>query len=109
MSKEKKEKRLRLWTPASYRIQVEGELNESWSDHLGGMRVTTHKREDQSIVTTLTGRVMDQAELEGILNSLYELPLPILSIENLMEENNEGAHALVKSSSSEHAEEGSKR
>ena len=80
-------KYLKLWTPAAYRIEVEGHLDEHWSDRLGGMRISTHKRADQSTVTTLTGRVRDQAALAGLLNSLYELHLPILFVENIgMEE-----------------------
>lgn len=39
-------------------------------------------------MTTLVGRVRDQAALAGILNSLYEMHLPILSVENLCEHNN---------------------
>jgi hypothetical protein len=38
-------------------------------------------------VTTLTGRLRDQAELSGVLNGLYELHLPILSVEFLSEDN----------------------
>ena len=79
-------KRLKLWTPATYRIEVEGHLDESWSDRLGGMRISTHKRADQSTVTAMTGRVRDQAELAGVLNSLYELHLPILSVEHIGKE-----------------------
>ena len=78
---------LKLWTPANYRIEVEGEVPESWSDRLGGMRITRRKRADQSTVTTLTGRVRDQAELSGVLNTLYELHLPILSVESITDEN----------------------
>jgi hypothetical protein len=33
---------LKLWTPATYRITVEGKLDKSWSDRLGGMRITAH-------------------------------------------------------------------
>ena len=32
-------KGLRLWMPATYRITVQGNLNENWSDRLGGMGV----------------------------------------------------------------------
>jgi len=74
---------LKLWTPATYRIDVEGFLDESWSERLGGIEIRTLKREDQSWVTTLTGRVRDQAELAGILNSLYEMHLPVLLVKNL--------------------------
>jgi len=94
--------RLKLWTPAIYRIEVEGEVAESWADRLGAMRITTRKRKDQTTVTTLIGRVTDQAELTGVLNTLYELHLPILSVENLTDENNtrKGVQDLDKSSAS---------
>ena len=88
MSDESKGKHLKLWTPASYRIEVEGYLDESMSDYLGGLRISARRREDLSAVTTLTGRIRDQAELAGILNNLYEMHLPILSVENLPENNN---------------------
>ena len=39
---------LKLWTPATYRIEVEGHLDESWSDRLGGLRINSRKRADQS-------------------------------------------------------------
>ncbi len=77
------EKHLKLWMPATYLIEVEGALDESWSDRLGGMRIKTSKRADESTVTTLSGRIKDQAELAGVLNSLYELHLPILKVEVL--------------------------
>jgi hypothetical protein len=85
-------KHLRLWTPATYRIEVEGDLDESLSDRLGSMRITKRRREDQTAVTTLEGRVRDQAELSGVMNSLYELHLPILSVQNLTEKNGEPGH-----------------
>ena len=80
-------KHLKLWTPATYRIEVEGVLDETWADSLAGMRISSRKRADQSTVTTLTGRLKDQAELSGVLNGLYELHLPILSVEILSEDN----------------------
>jgi hypothetical protein len=75
------EKHIKLWTPAIYRIEVEGQLAESWSDSLAGMRITARKRFDQTTVTTLVGRLRDQAELSGVLNSLYGLHLSILKVE----------------------------
>ena len=74
-------KRIKLWTPVTYRIEVEGHLAESWSDRLAGMRITARKRADQTTVTTLVGRLRDQAELSGVLNSLYDLHLSILKVE----------------------------
>ncbi len=73
--------RIKLWTPATYRIEVEGHLNESWSECLAGMHISTRKRSDQTAVTTLTGRLRDQAELTGVLNSLHDLHRPIVKVE----------------------------
>ena len=87
MSGEFDGKHLKLWTPATYRIEVEGVIDENWTDSLAGMRISSRKRADQSTVTTLTGRLKDQAMLTGVLNGLYELHLPILSVKILTEDN----------------------
>jgi hypothetical protein len=76
-------KPLKIWAPAKYHIEVEGEVGKGLSDHFGNMRITTRKRKDNSLVTILVGRVRDQAELSGLLNSLYDNHLSILSVELL--------------------------
>ena len=81
MTNNSNEKDIKIWTPATYRIEVQGHLDESWSDRLVGMRITARKRLDQTTVTTLTGRLRDQAELSGVLNRLYDLHLSILKVE----------------------------
>ena len=83
MTNNSNEKHIKPWTPATYRIEVEGHLDESWSDRLAGMRITARKRADQTSVTALTGCLRDQAELSGVLNSLYDLHLSILKVEAL--------------------------
>jgi hypothetical protein len=45
------------------------------------MQITVRKRSDQSAMTTLVGRLKDQAELSGVLNSLYDLRMSILKVE----------------------------
>ena len=70
MTKNSKEKHIKLWTPADYRIEVEGHPDELWSDRLAGIHITTRKRSDQTTVTTLVGRLRDQVELLEVLNSL---------------------------------------
>ena len=69
--------------PGKYHIRVKGFLDESWSERLGGLRITAGSLEDQGPITTLVGEVRDQAELAGVLNSLYELHLTLLSVECL--------------------------
>ena len=74
-------KELRPHTPATYHIHVQGILDESWSDRLGGVVISRAGGTGQSPATILSGRVPDQAALLGILNTLYDLLLPLLSIE----------------------------
>jgi len=80
------QRRLTLDEQALYRIGVQGRLDERWTDRLAGMRITTSSDETGTVVSTLHGRVRDQSELVGVLISLYELHLPILSVENLTED-----------------------
>ena len=67
--------------PATYRIRVQGSLAESWSDRLGGLTITTTDQTGEAPVTTLAGRLRDQAALCGVLNALHDLHLPLLSVE----------------------------
>jgi len=76
---------LRLETPATYRIRVQGKLDESWFDRLGNMAITPDTAADKPAVTILVGHLPDQAALSGVLNNLYDMHLPLLSVENLDE------------------------
>jgi len=67
--------------PGIYRICIQGFLDENWSERLAGMRVTTEKRKDHGLVTALVVQLRDQAELSGVLNTLYERHLTLLSVE----------------------------
>ena len=70
--------------PAIYRICVRGRLRQDRSSHLAGMNITYDRREeDGEEETILVGRLADQAALSGVLNSLYELHLPVASVECL--------------------------
>ena len=70
-------------TPATYIIQVEGSLDEVWAERLAGMKLRTVKRENLPPVTTLQGRLTDQAELLGVLNSLYNLRATLMNVKRL--------------------------
>jgi hypothetical protein len=73
--------------PGKYRIRVQGFLDETWSERLAGMTITTSSQRIKGQVTMLVGQLKDQAELSGVLNTLYELHLSILSVELLSGEN----------------------
>jgi hypothetical protein len=83
MAQTKSRKNFPFDRPGKYRIRVQGLLDESWSERLGGMRITASSLKDQGQVTELVGQVRDQAELAGVLNSLYELHMTLLSVEYL--------------------------
>ena len=68
--------------PAVYRIKVKGVVPDGWINRLGGLHITGRASEG----TTLVGRLEDQAELSGVLNTLYELHLVLLSVEILSNE-----------------------
>ena len=75
----------KLETPATYRIRAQGVLDTSWSDRLGGMSISQMTSENKAPVTILVGHLQDQAALAGVLNALYDLHMPLLSVENLDE------------------------
>ena len=62
--------------PAFYRIKVRGMVPECWEDRLGSMEVVDVKQK----MTTLEGCLPDQAALKGVLDTLYQLHLPLLEI-----------------------------
>ena len=67
--------------PATYRIRVKGYLDDRWSDRLGGMAIKAIGEAKGSVETILVGWLPDQAALSGVLNALYDLHLPLLSVE----------------------------
>ena len=68
--------------PGKYRIRVLGLLDERLCGRLGGLHITACKPKDQEgSVTELVGKVRDQAELSGILETLYEMHFTLLSVE----------------------------
>ena len=73
-------------SPARYRISVQGRIPPRWCDCLGGMTITERSSEAAPPVTTLFGDLPDQAALAGVLNTLYDLHLAVLSVERLSAE-----------------------
>ena len=66
--------------PAIYQISVQGRIDPDWSDRLAGMALRVTTEDGCPPATTLDGELSDQAALLGILNSLYELHLTVLSV-----------------------------
>ncbi len=83
MSQSFKWKGIKLEIPANYRIRVGGHINEKLADRLGDMAITNVFKKDGQPITILVGHLTDQASLSGVLNALYDLQIPLLSVENL--------------------------
>jgi hypothetical protein len=85
MSNSQSWKDLKFEGPASYRIRAQGHIDDKWSGRLGGMVITRAFTEDKQPMTILIGLLSDQAALAGVMNALYGLHLPVLSVELLDE------------------------
>lgn len=69
-----------LFEPAMCVIRVRGTLAAEWSNSMQGMQITVD-RSTSLAITELVGRLTDQAALQGVLAALYELGMPLLSVE----------------------------
>jgi hypothetical protein len=83
MHKKKGSTQSAMMEPAIYRIRVQGHLDTKWSAVLEDMNITEVKNSNDEAETILVGRLDDQAALSGVMNSLYEMHMAVLSTERL--------------------------
>lgn len=62
--------------PTIYQIRIGGQLGEQWIAWFGQMTLTQADNGD----TLLTGPVVDQAALHGLLRKVRDLGLPLISV-----------------------------
>lgn len=60
-----------------YEIRVRGRLDPCWSDWFDGFSITYPSAED----TLLSGRIVDQAALQGLLTKVWDLGLSVLVVQ----------------------------
>ncbi len=68
-----------------YEIRIEGHLSDNWSDWFEGL--TFHHECDGT--TILSGEIIDQAALHGLLKIIRDLGLPLLSVNRILMEPSE--------------------
>jgi hypothetical protein len=68
--------------PMVYQIRIKGYLGSQWIDWFGGLTITLEDNGD----TFLTGMVVDQAALHGLLRKVRDLGIPLLSVNRVKEE-----------------------
>jgi hypothetical protein len=74
-----KKQKLTLDRPVTYKIKVPGALDKKWLDWNGGTTLTVESDANGNPITVLTLTV-DQAALHGLLQHLYSLGLPLISV-----------------------------
>ena len=62
--------------PTIYQIRIKGHLGGEWTDWFGGLSITLEENGE----TLLTGPVVDQAALHGLLKKMRDLGLPLLLV-----------------------------
>jgi hypothetical protein len=65
--------------PIVYQIRIKGHLGSQWADWFEGFTITLEDNGD----TLLTGRVIDQAALHGLLKKVRDLGMPLVSVSPL--------------------------
>jgi hypothetical protein len=67
----------------TYQIRIKGHLDPSWAEWFDGFSLT--RKPDGT--TLLTGSVIDQPSLHGLLTRIHSLGLPLLLVEQIEMEN----------------------
>jgi hypothetical protein len=65
--------------PMFYQVRLEGHLSFEWTDWFGGMTLVLEENGD----TLLTGPVIDQAALHGLLKKVRNLGIPLVSVKRV--------------------------
>ncbi len=75
---------------ANYEIRVKGHLGERWSLAFEGLEMRADFGSDGSPVTILTGPIVDQSALHGLVAKIRDLGLTLLLVKYLGPESDTG-------------------
>jgi hypothetical protein len=75
--------------PTIYQIRIKGHLGREWTDWFEGLSVTLDEKGD----TLLSGPVVDQAALHGLLKKVRDLSMPLVSVHRLEPDEADASNA----------------
>ena len=82
--------------PVNFKIEVNGFIDEHFIDYFGEFSITHKRIDDDKMVSCLRGNVLDQAALIGILNLLYDMRFPIISVKTMKKKRKSKKRKSVK-------------
>jgi hypothetical protein len=72
---------MHLDVPATYQIKLRGRLGMEWSTCFDNLEWSVDEADNGQAITTLCGKVTDQAALHGLLNRIRDLAMVLLLVE----------------------------
>ena len=84
--------------PTIYQIRVQGHLGRQWADRFEELSIIL----EEDGTTLLTGPVVDQAALHGILRKIRDLGVPLLSVNSDRDASEESSEIKKGSDKSSH-------
>ncbi len=83
--------------PVFYEIKVQGHLDQVWSKWFEGMTLTHIENGESGVACTLiSGPVIDQPALHGLLTKVRDLSLSLISVRRIMPGTNTVEEVPIK-------------
>ena len=75
-----------------YQISIEGQLGHQWTDWFDGLSITP----GEDGTTLLTGPVIDQSALHGLLKKVRDLGAPLVSVNRMETDGSSNPNQITK-------------
>ena len=78
--------------PIMYQIRIEGQFGQQWTDWFDGLSITP----GEDGTTLLTGPVLDQSALHGLLKKVRDLGVPLVSVNRMGTDGSSNPDQITK-------------